>query len=317
MTIKGKYVQGEADWTVAGKAHAFSKAQITEMDDRMDKSLKLFQAAWPDPKGMVAKWGRKLGYNTPGKSGTIGYSMEAMVFHYYCNPDLQHLGVEDETNAGFGVQFNVYSGLLFFDSSMHVGHYNVALMAPRVGKLKDVDLYQTSLVRAHQQFVVIARDGQFPLVMLSRGQYLASLKARLQREEARMIAGGKSLQYWQSHYDPPIKVIDDYVSHASEDDLAQTAFVKDLQHFTRFYTEKEGGCAPVISNKDYFRPEQTPYFPQFMIVIWAWNDGEGPGGGISKPVAPDLNVCCGVDKFYKESMEQNLDVAAFRAMLDK
>ncbi|MDP4260243.1 MAG: hypothetical protein Q8937_18605 [Bacteroidota bacterium] len=327
MTIKGKWVKVE-DHTITGQEGTFSASQKREMILRMDKAFHLVQAAWPDPKGMEVKWEHSFGYVVPGRSGTLGYNLSAGVFHFYCNPDLQHLGVDDESDGGFGVHFNTYAGLLYFDTSMHVGRYYVALMPARVGKVKDADLYQTSLVRANEQFIVIARDGQFPLTMLSRKQYLICLKGKLQREEARGIANelkyakndqqkSQVVPYWQSHYDPKLKLINDYLANASEDDLAQTAYIKNLQEFTRFYTEKEGGCAAVINNAGYFRPQQTPCLPQFIVVVWGWNDGEGPSGGLLKPHPPDLNVCCRVDKFFKESMEQNLDPDAFRQMLDQ
>jgi hypothetical protein len=326
MTIKGKWVKEPADFTITGQS--YTAPQRHEMDLRMDNAFELVRAAWPDPKGMQVKWGHSFGFTVPGRSGTIGYNMGAGVFHFYCNPDLQHLGVDDETDGGVDVHFNTFGGLLYFDTSMHVGRYYVTLMPARVGKLKDVDLYQTSLVRANQQFIIIARDGQFPLTMLTRKQYLISLKGKLQREEDRGIANelkyakndqqkSQVLPYWHSHYDPKLKLINDYLAGASEEDLAQPAYVKNLQEFTRFFTEKEGGCAPAISNANYFSPQQTPYFPQFMVVVWGWNDGEGPSGGLLRPHAPDLNVCCRVDKFFKESMEQNLDPDAFRQMLDK
>ena len=328
MTIKGKWVKSPEDHIITGREHSFSEEQKKAMVLRMDQACRLIQAAWPDPKGMLVRTQRNMGYIVPGRSGMVGYSLSAGAFHYYCNPDLQHLGVDDETDGSLAVHFNTFGGLLFYDTSMHVGHHYVALMAPRVGRLKDADLYQTNPIRSDEQFVVIARDGQFPLKMLTRKEYLTCLKGKLQREEAKgmgeEIKYAKTDQqkdqartYWQSHYDPKFKIIDDYLSHASENDLDQTAFIKDLQNFTRFYTEAEGGRAPVINNADYFRPQQTPYFPQFIIVFWNWNDGEGPAGGLLRPRAPDLNICCRIDKFFKESMEQNLDVEAFRQMLDK
>gem|GEM_PF-1673274 len=326
MSIKGKWVKSPDDHIITGRS--FPEAQIKEMGLRIDRACRLVQAAWPDPKGMLVRWYRTLGFTVPGRSGTVGYGLTGMAFHYYCNPDLQHLGVDDESDGGFTAQFNTFGGLLSYDTSMHVGHYYVALMAPRVGKVKDVDLYQTGLVRANEQFVIIARDGQFPLKMLTRKEYLTSLRGKLQREEARGMGDeikyaktnqlkDQARSYWQSHYDPKFKIIDDYLSRASEEDLNQTAYVKDLPNFNRFYTEAEGGRAPVINNADYFLPQQTAYFPQFIIVFWSWNDGEGLAGGLLRPRAPDLDTCCRVDKFFKESMEQNLDIEAFRQMLDK
>ena len=328
LTVKGKYVRNQGYHIITGMERNFSDAQINEMIHRMEQAFHLVQTAWPDPKGMQVEWQCNMGNTVPGKSGTFGYNMSAGVFHFYCDPDLQHLKVDDESDGGVAVHFNTYDNLLYYDTSMHVGRYYVALMAPRVGKIGDADLYQTSLVRANQQFIVISRQGEFPLTMLTRKQYLVCLRAKLQREEEKLIANGlkyaKSeavknnvLPYYQSHYDPKFKIIDNYLSTASEDDLAQTAYIKNLQEFTRFYTEKEGGQAAVISNMNYFHPQETPYFPQFLVVVWGWNDGEGPGGGVLRPHAPDLNVCCKVDKFFKESMEQNLDAAAFRLLLDK
>jgi len=43
---------------------------------------------------------------------------------------------------------------------------------------------------------------------------------------------------------------------------------------------------------------------------WEWNDGEGPAGGLLKPKPPDMNVCCRISKYYKESIENNLDIDA-------
>lgn len=326
MTIKGKWVKSPEDHIITGQS--FSEPQKKEMGLRIDQACRLIRAAWPDPKGMLVKWYHDLGFTVPGRSGTFGYDLSVGAFHYYCNPDLQHLGVDDETDGGLAVHFNTFGGLLFYDTSMHVGRYYVALMAPRVGRLKDADLYQTSLVRANEQFVIIARDGQFPLKMLTRREYLTCLKSKLQREEAKGMANeikysktdqqkDQAVVYWKSHYEPKLKHIDDYLSNASEDDLHQVAFVKNLQDFTRFYTEAEGGQAPVINNAEYFRPQQTPWFPQFIIVVWTWNDGEGPPGGLLRPHPPDLNVCCRVDKFFKESIEENLEVGAFRQLLDK
>jgi len=198
----------------------------------------------------------------------------------------------------------------------------------RVGKIKDVDLFQTSLVRGNSRFIIISRNGQLPYIPLTRKQYLTALKTKLQNEEKSMIERSFSVakndaeksraeQYSKSQYEPKIKRVDDYLSGATEDDLNQLAFVKDMLDFKKFYTEKEGGRMTVIVNKDYFNNTLDPFAPQFLLMRWEWNDGEGPPGGLLKPKPPDMNVCCRISKYYKESIENNLDISALQQMLDR
>jgi hypothetical protein len=211
---------------------------------------------------------------------------------------------------------------------MHVGNLYVALMYPRVGQLKGIDLFQVSLVRANERFVIISHDGDLPYRPLTQKEYLLSLERKVQNEKNRLLTGAikyaKNEQqktdaenYYNSHYDPQIKLIDDYLSKTDETELSKPALVKDMMGFKKFYTEKEGGRMPVVLNTSYFNSNQSSYLPQFMLVYWSWNDGEGPAGGLLRPVAPDMNICCPVSGFYKESIEQNLDVDSLKQLLNK
>lgn len=313
------YIWPEKNYTPALKPEIFS---------RIDKIQKIIQNIYPQPKGMEPRWERQVYGVPPYKSGTVCYSLWVQSFQYLCDAISHKPVLEDETGNDIYVYVNHFGGFMNYDTAMHVGHMYVALMYPRVGQLKGADLFQVSLVRVRERFIIVSRNGQLPYTPLTQKQYLISLKRKFQNEKNKLLSSAlqyakndeqklTSEKYYESHYDPKIKFIDDYLSNTSEDELSKIAFVKDMGDFKKFYTEKEGGRMPVILNTDYFNPKQSPYLPQFMLAYWSWDDGEGPAGGLLRPVAPDLSVCCKVSKYYKESIENNLDVDALRQMLDK
>jgi hypothetical protein len=303
-------------------------AMKTEIFKRLGKMQEIMMGVYT-PSGMEAAWQRQvIGTATYTKAKTVAYSIWGQLLEYRCDSKTHKPYLEDESGNHYDFFVNNFSSAVNYDTSMRIGKYYVALLPSRVGSLKGVDLFQYSLVRGNERCIIISRDGQLPYTPLTRKQFLTALKEKLLNEvnhylgqnaqnaktEAEKLKVG---QYWKSHYDPKIKTIDDYLNNHSEEDLAQTAFVKNIYEFQQFYSEKEGGKMPIIVNGDYFHLNQTPYFPQFITVYWEWDDGEGPGGGLLAPVPPDMNVCCRVSKHYKESIEQNLDVEAIRQLLDQ
>jgi hypothetical protein len=306
----------------------YTEAIKPEIFKRLDKIQKIVQEAYPHPKGMEVRWKHEVYGTPPYKSGTVCYSLWAQLFEYGCDVRTHNPVLYDESDDDVYVFLNHFDRFFLYDTSMRLGNLYVALMYPRVGKMKDVDLFQVSLVRGDERFIIISRDGQLPYTALTEKQYLLALKRKLQNEESsildRSLKNAKTDEqksnaekYWTSRYDPKIKRVDDYLMKASEEELNQVAFVKDMIDFKNFTTEKDGGRMPVILNSSYFNPKQPAFLPQFMVVYWMWNDGEGPGGGLLKPVPPDMNVCCRVSKYFKESIEQNLDLNALKQMLDK
>jgi len=306
----------------------YTESTKPEIFRRLDKIQQIVHEAYAQPKGMEARWKHQIYGTPPFKSGTVGYSLWAQLFEYGCDVKTHNPVLYDESDDDVCVFVNHFDRFFIYDTSMRVGNLFVALMYPRVGKLKEVDLFQISLVRVDERFIIISRDGQLPYVPLTEKQYLVALKRKLQNEENSIVdrslknaknndQKSNAEKFWTSRYDPKIKLIDDYLSKASEDELNKLALVKDMIDFKKFYAEKEGGRIPVILNINYFNTKQAAYLPQFMLVYWMWNNGEGPGGGLLRPVPPDMNVCCRVSKYFKESIEQNLDLNALRQMLDK
>ncbi|MBS1598249.1 MAG: hypothetical protein JST75_08485 [Bacteroidetes bacterium] len=324
MKVTGTWKKNEDFIEPGKKCNPEIKAEIYK---RLNNIQQVIQSAYSPPKGSEVHWSRNIMGTPLARSNCATYSLSVMMFEDFCDVADHKLKHEDETDNLLDVYVNFPAGYFFFDTTMRIGHMYVAQMYYRVGKIKDVDLFQTSLVRGNSRFIIIARNGQLPYIPLTRKQYLGALKTKFINEEKWMIERSftgkneadklRSEQYWKGQFDPKIKRIDDYLSSATEDDLNQLAFVKDMLDFKKFYTEQEGGRMTIIVNKDYFNNTLDPFTPQFFLMRWEWNDGEGPAGGLLKPKPPDMNVCCRISKYYKESIENNLDVAALRQMLDK
>lgn len=320
----GTWRKGE-DFLSPGKN--YTAALKPEIFNRIDKIQKIIYNAYPQPKGTEPRWKHQIYGTPPYKSGAVSYNLWVQFFEYLCNSATNKPVLGDETGTRIYVFVNSFDRFMNYDTAMHVGNLYVALMYPRVGQIKGVDLFQLSLVRNDERFLIISHESQLPYKPLTQKQYLLALKRKLQNEKNKLLSGAiqyakseeqksSSEKYYDSHYDPKIKLIDDYLTNTDEEELNKIALVKDMMEFKRFYTEKEGGCMPVILNTNYFNSKQAPYLPQFMLVYWSWNDGEGPSGGLLRPVAPDMNLCCRVSKFFKESIENNLDVDALRQLLE-
>ncbi|MBS1974409.1 MAG: hypothetical protein JST13_08655 [Bacteroidetes bacterium] len=298
-----------------------------EIFKRLDNFRQIIQNAYPQPKGANVHWYHQV-FGTPlYKNGTVTYAITNYLLDLYCNPDLQHLLEAGESSDGISAYINFFGGYLSFDTTLKVGHLYAAFMYPRIGQLKGTDLFQVSLVRVNERFIIVSKAGQLPYVPLTRKQYLTALKEKFEKEKQSSLdkqlpyrkeenSKKNLIDYINRGYDPKLKAINDYLSGHNDDDLNQTALVRNY-YDTKFTEEKNGGRMIVLVNTDYFNKNLKPYAPQFVLIHWKWDDGEGPPGGLLKPVAPDMNVCCMVSKFFKESIEQNLDVGALKQLLDK
>ncbi len=298
-----------------------------EIFKRLDRIQQVIRQAYPNPRGADAFTYRQI-FGTPlYKSGAVTYAISDFLLHYYCASDSHKPMLEDESSDWINISVNSFNPEFSFDASLKVGHLFAVFMSPRVGQLKGVDLFQTSLVRADERFIIISREGQSPYLALTRKQYLVALKEKFEREKKLQL--DKELPYNKDEasrarliaansreFDPKLRAIDDYLSTHLESDLNQTAFVKTV-YDTKFTEENKGGRMIAILNIDYFNKGLSPYLPQMMLLRWRWDDGEGPPGGILRPVPPDMNVCCRVSKYYKDSIEQNIDVNALRQLLDQ
>jgi len=306
----------------------YTPAMKPEIMKRLNAMHELVRQAYSQPMGAEAFWYREIMGYPLNKKAPVPYSLSHYLLEYYCSDREHRWKLDEEYMSDVMVHVNSFAGFLHFDTSMKVGHYYVAQMAVRVGKLKGTDLFQLSLVRGNERYIIIARDGQLPYIPLTRKQYLDALREKFERARDDQVKGvqehsledenarKKHLEYVQHMYDRQFNQIGDYFATHSEDDLNQVACTRNSDDC--FFTpEEKGGRMEVIFNGKYFNKELPLWVPQFILVYWTWNDGEGPGGGLLRPVPPDMNVCCKVAKNFKEKIEQNLDVDALRKLIDQ
>ncbi len=101
-------------------------------------------------------------------------------------------------------------------------------------------------------------------------------------------------------YDENCKVAKDFLTTASEAELAKPAWFKDLSYdmvFTAFANENDGREI-VLFNPGYFNPKLPDYVPQFMVVLWGWKN-ETP------------------THYLRDQLEANFNFFALQEMIDK
>jgi len=138
---------------------------------------------------------------------------------------------------------------------------------------------ESAQVATGQDEIVIAIEKQIEEVKKTltgemRDQVVAGMQAELSRARARMPADRKNLS---SGVSAQIKVIRDYLSSHSAQDLAQPAVLQggQVEFHGQFTPESSGGQMLVVVNPAYFRADPTRAVPQLFAVVWI-SRGSGP-----------------------------------------
>jgi hypothetical protein len=84
-------------------------------------------------------------------------------------------------------------------------------------------------------------------------------------------SGGKMDKY----YDDKMRLVDDYLGHASQELLGQPAVIgpNEKSGFEgHFSSEEKGGRMLVTIDPDYFSKQAPGYTPQVMVLYWRWGN---------------------------------------------
>ena len=171
MAIKGKWVKRPDANMKAG-----NQAQVI---NRVDKMQQLLQAAYPDPKGIVAGWYRSMGgYNSLVNSNADSYVLNALFKAYYCNSNVNKLLLGGETGTWFYVWVNKFSWFVQPVDYFTVKQQPVYLLTPKVGEFNGYPLYNgihnenSNTGIKYSRAIIITRDGQSPYTPVTKKQYL-------------------------------------------------------------------------------------------------------------------------------------------------
>ena len=180
MTIKGSWKK-ETDANPFPD-ESFPKNQFAQVNSRIDKMQKILQAAYPEPRGIEAKWYRTISGKALVQDGPVPFEMSALFLAYYCNNNnnnTKELG--GETDTWFYVWANQINWFAERVSYYTVNKQPVYLLTQRVGELNGSSLYMgihnknsnTGIAHSHAQ--IITRAGQSPYLSIKRKTFLQSL----------------------------------------------------------------------------------------------------------------------------------------------
>ncbi|HWR33553.1 MAG TPA: hypothetical protein VN451_08510, partial [Chitinophagaceae bacterium] len=171
MVVKGK-------WTINPEADM--KAMNPQATIRLDKMQKILQAAYPEPKGMEARW-YQPSTNTPLiENGPLPYQLTSGFFHYYCNQNVKKMRLGGETAVWFYVYANQFRWFLDEVKEYVIQNQPVYLLRKKAGEIKGYPVYEgnynqkTNLGTFYSRAIILTRNGQLPWLPVSKKEFLTA-----------------------------------------------------------------------------------------------------------------------------------------------
>jgi hypothetical protein len=153
-----------------------SQAQVTS---RIDKMQKLLQTAYPEPKGIEAKWYRTMHSKPLIANGPFPYQLNSLFLAYFCNSNNNNkIEAGGETGTWFYVWANHFNWFAEYIEYFTIHQQPVYLLTSRVGELNGYPLYKgihnenSNTGIKYSRAMIISRDDQMPYIPVSQKQYL-------------------------------------------------------------------------------------------------------------------------------------------------
>lgn len=159
---------------------------------RMDKMQKIVQAAYPDSRGIEARWYRSMINNPLAVNGPIPYQVIAAYYIYYCLSE-KEMVLGDETATWSYVYVNHFNWFMQYDFNFTVKKNPVYLMPKKMGELNGYPVYEgiqtgtSNTGTYYSRSIIITRPGQSPYMPVTRKQYLMLYLKRYELEKAKQI----------------------------------------------------------------------------------------------------------------------------------
>ena len=155
MTNKTTAQQNCTDETVMNTKGGWKKRADALMNagnqgqaiSHIDAISKLFQTAYPEPKGMEAGWYRTMHGNSLINNGPIPYQFNSLFLAWYCNSNVNKLELSGETGTwayAFVNSFNWFISRQYDLLLIKVKGQDVYILPPVKGEWKGYPLYQAS-----------------------------------------------------------------------------------------------------------------------------------------------------------------------------
>lgn len=154
------------------------RAGQPQITSRIDKMQKLLQAAYPEPKGIEAKWYRTMINNPLIANGPIPYQLNALFLAYFCNTYENKIEPGGETGTWFYIWANHFNWFAEYINYYSIQKQPVYLLTEQVGEINGCPLYKgihnknSNTGIKYSRSIIITRDGQMPYLPVTRKQLL-------------------------------------------------------------------------------------------------------------------------------------------------
>jgi hypothetical protein len=179
MNIKG-------NWKKSSDANMKADKNQSQINSRIDAVNKLFQTAYPEPKGIEARWYRSMEGNPLVNNGPVTYQLNSLYLAWYCNSNLHKAMLGTETSTWSFVWMNSFGWLITnqYDKALvKVQGLQAWWLAKKIGEWKGLPLYEPTGSPKKGKVVLITRNNQLPYKPVTRLQYLQSMKEKIEADK--------------------------------------------------------------------------------------------------------------------------------------
>ena len=178
MNVKGS-------WKKRSDANMKADKNKTQITNNIDAISKLFQEAYPDPKGMEAGWYRTMNGDPLVKNGPTPYQFSSLYLGWYCNENLHKLMLGNETGTWAYVYVNDFGWLMTdqWDKVwIKIDGVTAYLLPKTKEQWKGLPVYEPT-GNNKSKAVLLTHNNQLPYKPVSRLSYLQSLKQKIENDK--------------------------------------------------------------------------------------------------------------------------------------
>lgn len=176
MNVKGA-------WKKRSDANIKADKNQAQFFNRLDGISKLFQTAYPDPKGIEAGWYRTMEGNPMINNGPTPYQFSSLYLGWYCNENLHKLMLGTETGTWSNVYINSFGWFMthqYDELPDKIEGATAFLFPKKIGEWKGFPLYEPSTNTNKCKAILITRNNQLPYKAVTRSQFLKSMKEKIE-----------------------------------------------------------------------------------------------------------------------------------------
>ena len=283
LGIKGKWTAR----TDVGRGVNIPPGAAKEIDTRIDRIGKLFQAAYPEPRGMDAAGYRDLDSPQLLENGPYGYSYRSMYLAWSCNPRTHKFQLGGETATWAYAFVNHLTWFAEPQKTLRVQGEPTFLLTKRVGTFRGFPEYEgihnqsSNTGQTFSRAVLVTRPGRSPLKAVTRKQFLEAYLALVEAQRKALIAEIQKvdpvrketlIKQRKEQVNKLTETATGRLSRMSPSEAEQPAFLTgpNLVQFKDFTPEAQGGRALVRLDRGALDPGLPRFVPQFAVVYWRW-----------------------------------------------